>query len=108
MEDLRLFGNMVEKLSNDNNLTNNYLCENLNCSIDVLYGILKGCIVPTVDQINKLAEIFHIAPETLLAGDREHYEKSVVHCMNEFSDKDNREEILNIIEKYAYLASVVE
>ena len=108
MENLRVFGNMVEKLSDEKGINHNSLCENLNCTIDVLYGILKGCIVPTIDQINKLAEIFHIAPEILLAGDREHYEQTVVHCMHDFSNTSNREEILDIIENYATLASVLE
>ena len=108
MEDLRLFGNMVEKLSNDNDITHRFLCENLNCTSDIVYGLLKGVIVPTTDQLNKLAEILKVTPEFLLAGDREHYEQSVVHCMNDFNNTSNREEILNIIENYATLASLVE
>jgi len=108
MEDLRIFGNMVEKLSNDREITYNTLCENLNCTVDVLYGLLKGCIVPTGEQLNKLAEIFKVTPDVLLTGDREYYEESVVHCMHKFTISSNREELLDIIENYATLASVVE
>jgi len=108
MEDLRVFGNMVEKLRGDMEVAHGFLCEKLSCSMDVLYGLLNGCVVPTLDQLNKLAEIFHVTPEELLAGDRKHYEKSVVHCMHDFSDTSHREEILDIIENYATLASVVD
>jgi len=108
MEDLRIFGNMVEKLSNEEGITPKILCENLNCTIDVFYELIKGYIVPTVDQLNKLAEMFKTTPEALLTGDREHYEQTVVHCMHDFSNTSNREEILDIIENYATLASVLE
>ena len=108
MENLRVFGNMVEKLSNDREITHDTLREKLNCNVDVLYGLLKGYIVPTGDQLNKLAEIFKVKPDLLLAGDKEYYEESVVHCMHKFTSSSNREELLDIIENYATLASVVE
>jgi len=108
MVDLRVFGNMVEKLSNDMEITYTTLCENLNCTVDVLYGLLKGYIVPTGDQLNKLAEILKVTSDVLLTGDKEYYEESVVHCMHKFTTSSNREELLDIIESFATLTSVVE
>ena len=108
MEELRLFGNMIEKLKNDRGITNELLCKSLNCTTDMLNKLIKGCVAPTFEQLDKLAEIFRVTSEELLLGDRKFYEKSVVHCMNDFSNPANREEILDIIEDYAKLASVVE
>lgn len=36
----------------------------------------------------------------LLKGDKEEYDLTVVHCMNDFKDSNQREKILNIIDGY--------
>jgi transcriptional regulator with XRE-family HTH domain len=107
MKELRLFGNMIEKLCKEQSVSYEMLCEKLNCTISQLSDLLKGCVVPTFKQLESISELFQTTIETLLAGDNEHYEKTVVSCMAEFKDPDAREEILDIIENYAELATVV-
>lgn len=107
MEDMRLFGNMIGKLCKDKSVSYDYLCEELNCTKERFYAFLNGCAMPTFDQLNKLSKIFKLTPEELLAGDRDHYDATVVHCMNEFKNSKNREDILDIIEDYVKLASAV-
>ena len=107
MEDLRLFGNMLEKLILDKGIMLYDLCEKLDCTKDILNRLIKGCVMPTFEQLNIMTEMFQISPEKLLAGDREHYEATVVHYMYGFKNCEGREEILDIIENYAKLASAV-
>ncbi|MCL2627853.1 MAG: helix-turn-helix domain-containing protein [Oscillospiraceae bacterium] len=108
MEDLRVFGNMLEKLRNENDITNDALCEKLDCTKEVLINLLKGCVVPTTDQLVVLADVFNVTPEELFLGDRDHYEASVVHYMYDFKSPEAREKILDIIESYSKLVSGVK
>ena len=108
MEDLRLFGNMLEKLISENDISHDFLCEKLDCSKELLYRLLKGCVLPTFEQLDTLSGIFNVTADELLSGDRNHYEASVVHYMYDFKRPGSREEILDIIENYAELASAVE
>jgi serine/threonine protein kinase len=51
-------------------------------------------------QIELLAKRFNVTTENLLSGDEVHYNKTVVHCMNEFQNPKNREEVLDFIDDY--------
>ena len=107
MERMRLFGNMISKLSNEKSISHDLLCQKLECTEARLYALLNGCAMPTFEELEKLAEVFEHTPEELLTGDRNHYESTVVHCMNEFKTSKAREEILDIIEGYVKLVSAV-
>ena len=107
MERMRLFGNMICKLSNEKSISHDLLCRELDCTEERLYALLNGCVRPTFMELDRLSEIFEHSPEELLAGNRNHYESTIVHCMNEFRDAKAREEILDIIEGYVRLASAV-
>ena len=107
MERARLFGNMISKLSNERSISYDLLCQKLKCTEERLYALLNGCAMPTFVELQKLSEVFEHTPEELLIGNRDHYEATVVNCMNEFKDSKAREEILDIIEGYVKLVSAV-
>jgi len=107
MERTRLFGNMISKLSNEKSISYDQLCQKLECTEARLYALLEGCVMPTFEELEKLSEVFEHTPKELLAGNRDYYESTVVHCMNEFKDSKAREEILDIIEGYVKLVSAV-
>ena len=107
MERMRIFGNMISKLSDEQHISSDSLCQILDCSEERLYALLNGCTMPTFEELEIFSEIFGHTPEELLAGDRSHYESTVVHCMNEFRDPNAREEILDIIEGYVKLVTAV-
>ena len=108
MKDMRLFGNMLEKLYKEKSMSEDILCKKLNCTKDRFYSILSGCVMPTFEQLDSMAEMFQTTVEALLAGDSEHYETTIVHCMHEFNDPNAREDILDIIESYVELAAAVK
>jgi len=89
-------------------MSDEVLCDKLGCTKDLLYRLFKGYVVPTVDQLDVLTKLFGKTTKELLAGDIEHYEASVVHYMNEFKRPESREKILDIIENYSELATVVD
>ncbi|MCL2046329.1 MAG: hypothetical protein FWG88_08085 [Oscillospiraceae bacterium] len=107
MDRMRLFGNMISKLSNDMNITLDYIGKELNCTEERLYSLLNGITIPTFNELEVLSNIFSTTPEILLAGDKSHYESTVVHCMNEFKNPQAREDILDIIENYVKLVSII-
>ena len=107
MRDMRLFGNNLEKLCKEETVSEEVLCAKLNCTKARPYGMYKGFVMPTFDQLDSLAEVFQTTVKALLDGNIEHYNTTVVSCMGELSNPDGREEILDIIESYVELASSV-
>ena len=51
-------------------------------------------------KIKILAEALGTTVGELLKGDQKVYNSTVVHCMHEFEDDENREFILDIIDGY--------
>ena len=107
MERMRIFGNMISKLSDEQHISNDSMCQKLDCTEERLYALLSGCTMPTYEELELLSDVLGQTPEDLLAGDLNHYKSTVVHCMNEFRNPKAREEILDIIEGYVKLVSAV-
>lgn len=62
-------------------------------------------------QMSLIASELGTTVSQILAGDESLYNKTVVHCMNEFDNDKNREKILDIMDNYmdifdAYKATI--
>lgn len=100
MKDMRMLGNMVHKLSDEKGFSAKAIADKINSSEKKVWAFYKGRAIPSFDQLSILAELFHVSIDELLSGDAAHYNESVVHCMNDFSNTNNREMILDIIDDY--------
>lgn len=108
MQKARMLGNCVEYLAKEKGIPNEVLCEVLQCNQTILLSFLKGRRIASFVQLSALAKTLGVSVAQLLKGDEKHYEESVVHCMNQFSDFKNREEILDLIDDYMDILDAVE
>ncbi len=107
MKDMRVMGNMIEKLSRQNNDSPETLSIILDCEEDQVLSLFRGRIFPSFEQMLQLANHFNVTVDELMDGDESYYEQNVVHCMGQFENPAHREEILDIIDDYLRLKSTV-
>lgn len=108
MQRTRMVGNYVEHLAKERGISNAALCETLACDQTSLLAFLKGRRLASFPQLSALAETLGVSAAELIEGDAGQYEKTVVHCMNQFSKADHREEILDLIDDYLDVLDAVE
>ena len=108
MKSMRMLGNQIQRLAQERDTPPQETGRILDCSEEQVFAIYEGRVFPSFDQLEKLAEVFQTTVGQLLDGDAEDYERSVVHCMGQFSDSQNREEILDIIDDYLTLKTAVD
>ena len=108
MQSARMFGNYVNFLAEENRLSHSDLSRAIGCSDFQMELLLKGRAYASFGQVSKLAELFHTTVEKLLSGDPKQYNATVVHCMNDFQNSDNREKILDFIDDYVDVVNAVD
>lgn len=100
MQGARMLGHYVQHLAAQKGLSTSDLGNILNCSEEKVYSFFKGRAFASFNQLSALSKTFDISIQDLLKGDKDSYNTSVVHCMNQFDDTENREMILDIIDDY--------
>ena len=108
MQDMRVLGLTIQKLAAEHHVSVPELGALIRCDADQVKRLFKGRLFLAFDQLLALADRFQVSVDTLLDGDREYYNKNVVHCMGEFAEEQNREEILNMIDDYLDLLQAVK
>ena len=100
MQDARMIGYRVDRYANEKNISYAELSSIIGCSETKFKSFVKGRAFVSFNQLSLLARRLGVEITSLLSGNEEGYNKSVVHCMNEFTDNNNREYILDIIDDY--------
>ena len=108
MQSARMMGNYVENLAKRQNISTLHLGQILECTEEQVSSFFKGRFFPAFSQIEALASELKISVEELFNGDEETYNASVVHCMKNFSNTDNRERILDLIDDYLDVKGAVD
>ncbi len=108
MKRARMLGNYVQHLMTQKNLSNSDLMKPLDCSTEhEVQAFLKGQILVSYQQISDLSDFLSVSVQDLFAGDKETYNRTVVHCMQDFNDPEKREEILDIIDDYVDIVDAI-
>ena len=107
MKEARMLGNYVEHLATQKGLSISDLGSILGCSDNHVCSFIKGRAYASFTQIASLASALGTSIEELLAGDEKKYNSTIVHCMNEFQDTENRESILDLIDNYVDIVDAV-
>ena len=107
MQEARALGNYVAHLAETKRLSVADLSQILDCNENKVHAFLKGRAVASFSQLSNLAAALETTVETLLCGDISQYNATVVHCMNEFQDIKNREDILDLIDNYIDICNAV-
>lgn len=100
MREARIIGNYVQELATKKCITKEELAKKLNCTEYDILKFFKGLSFPSFAQLCSLSDILNVSVEKLMDGDVEVYNSTVVHCMNDFENVENRELILDILENY--------
>lgn len=100
MKSARMLGNYVEYLAGQKGLSVSDLSQALGCDQRRVASFLKGRAYASFSQISNLAKILGASVADLIAGDVEHYNETVVDCMNGFDNPQNREMVLDLIDNY--------
>jgi len=100
MYEARMLGNYVMHLSEIKGLSISDLCRILNCDEHKVKALFKGRAFASFAQLSNLADALDTSVDRLLQGDASVYNRTVVHCMNDFQDGSNREYILDLIDDY--------
>lgn len=107
MRNARIMGNYIQHLADENGISEKNLAEILECSERNVLELFKGFVYPSFAQVTKLADLFNVSAEDILLGNSTEYNKTVVHCMNDFDFIENREFILDLIENYVDIKNAV-
>lgn len=108
MQRARMLGNYVQQLISERGLSTDALGHMLGCQEHQIKSFLKGRSFATFEQMSILAKELNTSIAELLEGNEEHYNATVVHCMNQFQDTANREKILDIIDDYMDIVDAVD
>lgn len=100
MKAARMLGNRIQQVANSKGLSISDLSDILCTQEHMVLSLIKGRAYVSFSQMKNLSEALGTTIEDLLKGDNESYSSSVVHCMNNFDNEDNREKILDIIDGY--------
>lgn len=111
MQQARMAGNFVEYMAKSKSISNERLCKIIGCEEHQLQSFFKGRSILSFPQMSLIASELGTTVSQILAGDESLYNKTVVHCMNDFDNDKNREKILDIMDNYmdifdAYKATI--
>ncbi|MBQ3178653.1 MAG: helix-turn-helix transcriptional regulator [Clostridia bacterium] len=106
MQQARMLGYRVQKFANTCNVSPLELSEIIGCSETEMKLFLKGRAFISYEQLSLLAKKLKVEISALLSGNEDEYNKSIVHCMNDFDKPQNREFILDIIDEYMDILDV--
>lgn len=100
MQEARMIGYRVDKYATQKNVSYDELSSIIGCGITQFKLFIKGRAFVSFNQLSLLAQRLGVEVSSLLSGDEEGYNQSVVNCMTGFADSNNREKILDIIDDY--------
>lgn len=100
MKDARILGNYVQKLAAEQNVTISDLSALMHCSEQQVKALFKGRFFASFQQLELLAGTFGVKVSQLIHGDESYYNKTVVDCMEDFQNPQEREFILDIIDDF--------
>ena len=101
MTSMRKIGCTIQKLSLENNVSNEELATLINCNPSYIPALFKGLVYPSFEQLNTIAARFGVDIQYFIRGDSDYYTEHFVHCPSGFKNEDNKEKTLDLI--YAFL-----
>ncbi len=108
MQDFRQIGYRIKKYAKEKNVSDSTLSSIIGCSESKMESIYSGRFYLAFPQLEEIAKKLKVDTMSLLSGNEEEYSKTVVHCMNDFSDPNNRERVLDIIDEYLDVVDAIE
>lgn len=108
MKASRMLGNFAEHKIKEKDIAIEQLEKNLHISKEQIIEFYEGRYFLSFIQLKELAKTIDVSIDALLNGNEQEYNSSVVHCMNDFQDNNNREQILDLIDNYLDIYDAIE
>ena len=108
MKEARLLGYTIKKLAHEKNVSDTEMQKILHCSPSQLEKVYAGRLFISFKDLQNLSSRFDVPMIDMLNGDEEGYNREIVYTNGEFSNTENREVILDIIDDYADLIEMVD
>ncbi len=102
-----MIGYTAQQLSTNKDISFVELYNTLCCTERQLKAFLRGRALISFEQLCKLAKLFDVSVSEIIHGDTEQYNKYMTDCIGHFSNNDNRETILNLIDDYVDVLDAV-
>lgn len=100
MKKMRLIGSTIKSVAADHEISLDELGKAIGCDRQQMDAVILGRKICSFDQIRKIADKCEVPVKKILDGDEAYYNQNIVHCMNDFQNEENREDILDIIYDY--------
>lgn len=100
MKQARMIGNTVRNKASNKGYTASELGASIDCSEDLIQLFFDGRALLSFDKLEQISNILDMPLEAIIEGNEDEYDMTIVHCMNQFSNSDNRELILDLIDGY--------
>ena len=78
----------------------NQICEKLGYTEHELDKLLSGRLFMTGSDLDVIADACGTTADEILSANIAEYDANVVHCMTDFTNRQNREMILDLIDTY--------
>ena len=98
----RILGDNIGELMRKEGIKPITIANKLNCSERDVWRIIEGKLLVIPEMLDKIAEILGTTPNNLLQLDSE-LSIPNLECMEEFSNPDNLDRILDLIDEYVEL-----
>ena len=100
MQDFRMIGYRIKEYAKEKGVSDSALSSIIGCDVKKMDSVYCGRYYLAYDHLESIAKYLGVDVLNLLEGKEEGYNAAVVHCMNDFSNINNREMILDIIDDY--------
>ena len=100
---MRKLGFYTQYLAKENNVSDAEMCEIIGCNNNELHRFYCGRLFLHFDSIKAVAARLNISVKDLLEGGEELYNNNLTHNVGEFTNIENREKILDLIDDYVDL-----
>ena len=109
MQAVRVFGNNCKLQLRNKNIDKENFADALGYSTSDVKKLLDGRLFITEEDENAIASFFSVPTKELYVENREQYKgEEFLHCMTEFDNPADEDEILNIFDMYCDLQEAVK
>ena len=99
----RVLGDNIKSFMDEKNIGAKEIGRQTGLSEDDVLRAIEGRKILSTRVLIKIAEILETDPMKLFEENKDEKHYSMVDCMNDFSDRENEDKILNIMDAYCNL-----
>lgn len=102
MRDTRILGNNINLLLNQKGVTKENFAEAMGYTVFDVQKLCDARLSTSAEDLKDIAQFFEVDESSLFTdlGDKTYVGDGFMHCMGEFSSRENKNKILDIFDMY--------